>query len=150
MYPSADKVEPSDGPWSDQSDALGLIAQNSIAILHAGNGRQCSGTHPTNCDYTNGIEIDAAVLALNQSFYVQNWAQGGVDGTLSVFGSIAQYHRGPVGTLSNTGYVKSYHYDSSLQTLWPPYFLPPQGAVWSSVSYGEYPPGPRYEAVQNS
>ena len=60
-YPSADKIEPSNGPWSDQSDALGLIAQNSIVVLHVGNGRQCSGAHPTNCDYTSGIEIDAAL-----------------------------------------------------------------------------------------
>ena len=146
-YPSADKVEPSDGPWSDQSDALGLIAQNSIVVLHAGNGRQCSGMHPTNCDYTDGIEIDAALLALNQSFYIQNWAQGAMDGTLSVFGSIAQYHRGPVGTVGSSGYLKSYHYDSSLQTLWPPYFIPPQGAVWSAVSYSADPPGPGNEAV---
>ncbi len=150
-YPSADKVEPSNGPWSDPSDAFGLIAQNSIQILHAGNNQQCSGSHPTNCDYASGIEVDAALLALNQSFYVQNWSQGSPDGSLSVFGSIAQYHRGPVGTGSSggvaSGYLKAYHYDSSLQTVWPPYFIPPQGAVWSPVAYSSYPSGPRSEAV---
>lgn len=161
-YPSADKVEPSGGDWSDASDVVGLIAQTSVEVLHAGNGTQCSWTlgsttHPTNCDYKSGIEIDAAILALNQSFYVQNYYLpncGGADGTLTVFGSIAQFHRGPVGTSGScgsttftTGYLKSYHYDSTLQTIWPPYFLPPQGAVWSAVSYTELPPGASSEAI---
>ena len=46
----------------------------------------------------NGITIDAAVLALNESFVVNNYGDGGVEGPLTVYGSIQQFARGPVGT----------------------------------------------------
>jgi hypothetical protein len=105
----------------DGTDALGLIANNSVII-----------------DEVNNIVIDAAILAVNDSFYVNNWTRG-YYGNLNVFGAIAQNFRGPVGTFggSQTGFSKNYQYDESLQSLWPPYFLPPGGAVWSPAQYSE-------------
>ena len=123
-YPTANKVLVSGDPTSDASDALGLIAQNSVIVSDVPN-----------------IEIDAAILALSDSFYVNRWYSVTGMGTLNVFGSIAQNFRGPVGTSGGgggmTGYLKNYNYDSSLQTLFPPYFIPPNGAVWSPTSYEE-------------
>jgi len=119
---------------SDSVDTLGLIANNSVEV-----------------EDINNMTIDAAILAVNDSFYVQNWASTGNLGTLTVFGSIAQNFRGPVGTGggggSSTGYTKAYRYDSSLQTLWPPYFLPPGGAVWNPSTYSEYCPGLTYSVL---
>jgi len=87
------------------------------------------------------LTVDAAILALGDSFYLPNWASDSRLGTLTVFGSIAQDFRGPVGTVNGasvvTGYAKDYIYDYSLQTLWPPYFVPPTGATWSPTTFEE-------------
>jgi hypothetical protein len=124
LYPAANKTMVSGDPTADLSDSLGLIAQNSVIVADVSN-----------------IEIDAAILALSDSFYVNNYSGAGTLGTLNVFGSIAQNFRGPVATSSNgnivSGYSKNYNYDNSLQTLFPPFFLPPQDAVWGPTSYEE-------------
>jgi hypothetical protein len=63
-------------------------------------------------------------------------------GTLTIFGSLAQNFRGPVGTVGGaSGFLKNYNYDTSLQTLFPPFFIPPNGAVWSPTAYEECAPG---------
>ena len=118
-YPSGDKTSVSGNPVSDPTDVLGLIAQNFVEV-----------------STTSSVEIDAAILALQDSFYVNNWFTGSY-GTLSVFGSIAQNFRGPVGQSGGVGYSKNYNYDTSLQTLFPPFFIPPNGATWSPTSYEE-------------
>ena len=112
-------------PASDQSDVLGLVAQNFVELPEAiGSGSSCS----------NPYTIEAAMLALSDSVYVspgftQGWTQGNWQCYLKVFGSIAQNFRGPVGTVGSTGYIKQYVYDTSLLALWPPYFLSSQNAT---------------------
>ena len=124
-YPSANKVMVGGNPTSDSKDILGLIAQNFIAISAVPN-----------------IEIDAALLALQDSIYVPNWTTITGMGTLNIFGSIAQNFRGPVGTVGGaSGFLKNYNYDSSLQTLFPPFFIPPTERVWSPRTYEECAPG---------
>ena len=57
------------------------------------------------------VRVDAAILALNHSFIVDNWYCGANLGTLTVNGAIAQKFRGPVGTggaSSGSGYIKDY------------------------------------------
>jgi hypothetical protein len=129
-YPSAN-INASTG--TDAVDAMGLIAKNSVIVNEVSN-----------------MTIDAAILALSDSFYVKNWTSGYYN-TLTVFGAIAQNYRGPVGTFGggggSTGYTKSYQYDSSLETLWPPYFLPPNGATWSPSSYSELCSGFTYSVL---
>jgi len=133
-YPSADIVTATNGTKSDSSDVLGLIAYNFISIS------------PTT---TAGTTIDAAILSLTDSFYLPNWSTDPTEGVLTVFGSIAQDYRGPVGTANSsggvaTGFSKSYHYDTSLQTLWPPYFVPPTSAAWGATTYSECQQGLAY------
>jgi hypothetical protein len=91
--------------------------------------------------------IDAAILALNHSFYVQNWSTGSPMGTLTVNGVSAQEFRGPVGTFTGagtqaSGYGKNYNYDSRLKYLSPPYFLSPTSSAWVRNSYSELKPNP--------
>jgi hypothetical protein len=110
------------------------VAQNFISM------------YPTT---TAGTTIDAAILSLTDSFYLPNWTTSRLEGTLTVFGSIAQNNRGPVGTAYSTGAIasgfsKSYHYDTSLQTLWPPYFVPPTSAAWGATTYSECAQGLAY------
>ncbi len=72
--------------------------------------------------------IDAAILSTAHSFIVDNFKCGAHLGYLNVWGSIAQFWRGPVGTgsgSSGTGYTKNYNYDDRLETLQPPDFLAP-------------------------
>jgi hypothetical protein len=114
---------------TDTTDSLGLIANNSVEVEPVFN-----------------MTIDAAILAVNDSFYVPNWGSVGNQGTLTVFGAIAQNFRGPVGQ-GSSGYLKAYQYDSSLQSLWPPYFLPPGGATWSPATYSELCPGLTYSVL---
>jgi hypothetical protein len=111
------------------TDVLGLVALNNVAVCHL----------TTPC--ATPTKIEAAILALAHSFYVQSWDTGGVIGTLTVNGVIAQKYRGAVGTFSGTsttnGYDKDYNYDSRLKYLSPPFFLTPLQSAWQKISYAE-------------
>jgi type II secretory pathway pseudopilin PulG len=107
---------------------LGLIANNFVRVYHPcddGDNESGSLSNPT---------IDAAILAINHSFIVDNYNCGDDLGTLNVEGAIAQKFRGPVGTHSgggaSTGYAKNYVYDDRLLYLEPPHFIEPTGYPW--------------------
>ena len=139
------------------TDALGLIAQNSVKVyhpvargLHDRRYRWYCGWYCARYDYTdmtrpNGthlrdVSIDAAILTLQHSFGVQAYDEGAPRGTIDVFGSIAQRYRGPVGTGGSsisTGYYKNYNYDTRLRYAPPPYFLDPVRSSWGQKTFGE-------------
>jgi len=89
---------------------------------------------------TNGITIDATILALTQSFVVNNYGDGGGEGNLTVYGSVQQFARGPVGTFNSgsytlsSGYQKQYTWDPLLDFVSPPSYLVPSNAAWSVSS----------------
>jgi len=99
-------------PESTSTDTLGIVSEGDVMI---------SKNAPAN------LEIDASIMALNTSFFLEEWWQNGARGTLSVFGGIIQKQRGPVGTFSGTtkvsGYSKDYNYDERLLN-YPPPFVP--------------------------
>jgi hypothetical protein len=88
--------------------------------------------------------IEAAILAINHSFIVDNWGCGGDLGDLTVSGAIAQKYRGTVGTHVGssivTGYAKAYSYDYELRYHQPPYFLDPVQAGWGILQETEQVP----------
>lgn len=102
----------SDDPRTNpaSSDKLGIISEAHVII-------------PQTAPYD--LEIDASIMALNTSFTLQNYWQGGPRGTLTVYGGIIQKNRGPVSTFSGStklsGYSKNYQYDSRLATSPPPF-----------------------------
>ncbi|MGA2775639.1 MAG: DUF4900 domain-containing protein [Candidatus Omnitrophota bacterium] len=102
---------------STSTDTLGIVAEQDVVI-------------PSSAPFN--LEIDASIMALNTSFYLQNWASGSPKGTLTVFGGIIQKQRGPVGTFNGStgtkisGYSKSYSYDKRLLDN-PPPFVPTTG-----------------------
>ena len=119
---------------------IGLIAQRFVRVRHdvVGDcGANAAGTPAA-------ITIEAAVLALNDSFVVDNWRCGAPLGVLTMKGAIAQRFRGAVGTFSGAskthGYSKDYNYDDRLRYRSPPYFLDPISAAWRVVRNNEQVP----------
>jgi hypothetical protein len=135
------------------SDVLGLIAYNYVVVNHPmqsqgrGNNYQndsnCTSNLATfgsttsnsglSCDLDNPV-IDAAILALNNQYFVSNWDNGNLLGNINVNGSISEDWRGPVGTFGggggSTGYSKQYTYDQRLEYLSPPGYLNPGTSSW--------------------
>jgi hypothetical protein len=140
------------------NDSLGLIANNYVEVNRpvvaastTGGGTPtveppCGATPAATCDPsdgTDGITIDAAVLALTQSFVVNNYGDGGTEGNLTVYGSIQQFARGPVGTFTTnqqgvptpaSGYLKHYTWDPLLDFVSPPSYLVPTTPSWVLAS----------------
>jgi hypothetical protein len=118
---------------------LGLIAQRFVRVRH-----DVSSTCGSNIGAMNNVTVQAAILALRDSFIVDNYGCGEPLGTLTVFGAIAQKFRGPVGTFSGTtrrtGYAKDYNYNDALRYRSPPYFLDPLQAAWRVVRANEQVP----------
>lgn len=87
----------------------------------------------------NNPIIDAAILSTKHSWIVDNYKCGAKLGEITVWGSIAQYWRGPVGTGggTGTGYIKNYNYDQRLFTQEPPNFLTPISATWKLARESE-------------
>jgi hypothetical protein len=110
---------------------LGLIANNFIRVYHPMTEDSDGDINCQNASgYTYNLEIDAAILAINHSFIVDNYNCGSSLGTLHVLGAISQKYRGAVGTTGNTGYLKDYVYDDRLHTIQPPSFLEPVQSDW--------------------
>jgi hypothetical protein len=121
---------------------LGLIANRFVRVKHDVSGA-CGDNVSARTNYT----IQAAILALKDSFVVDNYQCGNALGTLTVFGAIAQKFRGPVGTFSgtslNSGYAKNYNYNDALRYRSPPYFLDPMQAAWRVIRANEQVPAAR-------
>jgi Tfp pilus assembly protein PilX len=125
---------------SPGSDAvLGLIANRFVRVGHkVTRGSPCTNVAPGFS--TLDLEVDAAILALQHSWIVDNYDCAKA-GSLTVTGAIAQEYRGPVGTSGHTtGFLKDYHYDKRLRYRSPPYFLSPIDASWSAVRRNEQVP----------
>lgn len=124
---------------------LGLIADNFVRVYHPTLPDPTNPTDRTDCiddpSTPKNISIEAAILALNHSFTVDGYFCGSSLGTLTVRGTIAQKHRGPVGRGSGStitsGYVKDYEYDDRLRLREPPHFIDPVQASWRIQRYAE-------------
>jgi hypothetical protein len=93
------------------TDLLGLVAERNVVIARSA---------------PYDMTIQASVMALGESFTVENWWVGPPKGTLNVYGGIIQSRRGPVGTFSGSnkasGYSKNYVYDTRLMSMSPPFY----------------------------
>jgi hypothetical protein len=112
---------------------LGLIANAFIRVMHAVTypDATCDNNSVNVANQTfSNMTIDAAMLAIQHSFIVDNYSCGASLGTLTVNGAIAQYFRGAVGTTGGTGYLKAYTYDDRMKVLAPPYLFDISTADW--------------------
>lgn len=108
---------------STSTDLLGLVSEGSVRIdrwAHTASG-------------TKDLDLYATIMALNTSFYVENYSSGSARGNLNLVGGIVQKNRGAVGTFSGTsivsGYSKNYEYDTRLRSEIPPLF--PRESIFS-------------------
>ncbi len=101
---------------------LGLIANRFVRVEHSCIAPVVAQSDPV---------YDAAILALQHSFIVDDYSCGAQLGNLTVNGAIVQMYRGPVGTSGGTGYLKAYSYDDRLQYLAPPYLFDILNAAWT-------------------
>jgi hypothetical protein len=129
---------------TNEEGMLGLIANNFIRVKHpvsvttrsrVENGvtiteKTCSSSSSTLSGYIQEPTIEAALLALEHSFIVDNYSCGKKLGTLNVIGAVAQCYRGAVGTTNTSGYLKNYVYDERFQRTEPPHFLEPVKSDW--------------------
>lgn len=133
---------------STGSDILGLIADNYVEIYHP---VSCSSWNNGFCTSASNMtgslsnpQVYAAVLTIKHSFRVQSHGYGTTLGTLTVYGSLGQLYRGPVGTFSNgspvTGYAKNYTYDQRLSYTSPPHYLDPVASAWGIKTWAECAP----------
>ena len=141
-----------------KNDALGLIAGHYVEVDHPVYPRNKSALLP-NCgsrqvappplcqpvDASGNITIDAAILALTQSFGVNNYASGGKLGDIILYGSLQQEARGAVGLIGYSGFIKYYTWDPRLELVSPPSYLNPGTASYQLNSSGissslNYPP----------
>ena len=110
---------------SSSTDILGLVSEGDVVVdryAHSSSGAQ-------------DLTIHASIMALNTSFYVENYSSGGSRGTINLLGGIVQKNRGPVGTFSGSsivsGFSKNYQYDNRLRSTIPPSF--PRESIFSIV-----------------
>jgi cytoskeletal protein CcmA (bactofilin family) len=99
-------------PLPGSDDMLGLISLKNVIITD-------------NTPNRDDVIINAAILTLDESFTVQNYDSGSERGQLTIWGSLSQKVRGPVGTFGwwgYTGYQKDYHYDNRFIDSPPPYY----------------------------
>ncbi len=112
--PTQGKADPdcinSDGVVAYDDDVLGMVAKQDVTV---------SKKAP------NDVTIHATMMAIQGSFGVENYNVN-KKGTLTILGGILQDTRGAVGTFSGSttvsGYQKSYHYDTRLLNMSPPYY----------------------------
>jgi hypothetical protein len=113
-----------DGSGNPTGNAtLGLVAGAFVRVMHPAT----SGINTP-----QPVTIDAAVLTLQHSFMVDNYATGSASPQphLSVHGALAQRYRGIVGQVNGGGYLKDYHYDDRLHVLLPPFLFSLSTAGW--------------------
>ena len=120
---------------SSSDDALGLVSMDDINVETSA---------------PNNLQIFAAMLATGEqsnndgSFGVTEYDRGSPRGDLTVWGSIVQEVRGPVGTFNNqgitSGFRKNYGYDSRFRTAAPP-FYPRVDTKINVEGWREGPPG---------
>jgi len=119
----------------DSRDLLGLVSEGDVYMDGDPHGRNVDIGDET---------VMAVIMALDESWTVEDWNVGTPRGSLVVYGGIIQKRRGPVGSFNPwtheivTGYAKAYSYDPRLKDTPPPFF-PTTGEI-EKISWREQDP----------
>lgn len=114
-----------DDPLTTPSnDILGIISEKNVIVDK--NAHRAEGY--------KDLQIDATIMALDESFTVEDYTNGS-RGTLNLLGGIVQQRRGAVGLVSGEGYSKNYRYDARLSKIYPPFF--PRASRFDIVYWNE-------------
>lgn len=125
FYHTDPRVDPS------SRDILGLVSEKNVIVA------------ATQANLDSGDEtIMGAIMALGESFTVENFWQGAPRGKLKLYGGLIQKRRGPVGTFSGSrqvsGYDKAYDHDIRLMDTPPPAY--PTTGVIERMTWREIDP----------
>lgn len=115
----------------ESTDLLGIISEGDVIVDE--NAHQDSGS--------KDLEINASIMALDESFEVENYNNGSYRGDLKLVGGLQQEKRGAVGTFGGwngqTGFSKDYSYDDRLLSISPPFY--PRASTFSKKYWKEKP-----------
>lgn len=121
---------------STSADLMGLVSEGDVLLddqAHLASG-------------SSDVTVHASIMALNSSFFVENYASGSPRGTLNLLGGIVQKNRGAVGTFNSSGvasgFAKNYQYDTRLRRSIPPFY--PRESVFSIVYWKDKMVGGNY------
>ncbi len=121
--------DPENNPNS--TDLLGIISEGNVIVDE--NAHQDSGS--------KDLEINASIMALDESFEVENYNSGPERGTLKLIGGLQQENRGAVGQTKYwggiSGFNKDYSYDDRLLSISPPFY--PRASTFSQKYWKEKP-----------
>ncbi|GAA5521470.1 DUF4900 domain-containing protein [Aliifodinibius salicampi] len=114
----------------ESTDLLGIISEGNVIVdkdAHKNSG-------------SKDLEINASIMALDESFEVENYNSGSDRGTLKLTGGLQQQERGAVGQIKwggISGFHKDYSYDDRLLSMSPPYY--PRASTFSKKYWKEKP-----------
>ncbi|MBD3368110.1 MAG: DUF4900 domain-containing protein [Candidatus Eisenbacteria bacterium] len=126
-----DGATPGQGPGADCDDILGIVSAGDVVVANTAANR-------------DDVEIHAHMMALDESFTVEDYGSGSPRGKLTIYGGFAQKRQGAIGMFQHGygiihGYQKDYHYDPRLVTLSPPGY--PRTGKYNVLDWREvYPP----------
>jgi hypothetical protein len=139
---AANDVIIDDDVTHDSGVVVGLISNGFVRIYHPcdSSGNLSSSPEDGAVSAPTSLQVQAAVLAVNHTYGVDNWDCGAGMGAITLTGAIAQQFRGTVGRGTTHGYTKNYAYDPALKYHQPPYFLDPVAASWDIFAQTEQVP----------
>lgn len=80
----------------------------------------------------SNVIYDFALLSIQECFGAQDHDKGPANGSIVLWGSLAQKYRCPVGVGTSSGYQKKYSYDTRLASRTPPYMLELSNEPWGN------------------
>jgi cytoskeletal protein CcmA (bactofilin family) len=104
-------------------DFLGIVSEGNVVVDK--DAHEATGT--------KDVEIHASIMALGDSFEVEDYNDGEGRGQLKLLGGLIQQQRGPVGLTSGSGYKKYYSYDERFLGRAPRGF--PPSDVYEFISW---------------
>jgi hypothetical protein len=123
------KDDPRNNPNSN--DLLGIVSEGDVVVDE--NAHQASGS--------KDLEVHASIMALGESFRVEDYNSGNPRGTLTLLGGLQQKVRGPVGTFGGgavqSGFNKAYMYDDRMSRMIPPFY--PRESIFSLKYWKDKP-----------
>ena len=88
----------------------------------------------------SNVIYNFALLSIQECFGAQDHAHGPANGSIFLWGSLAQKYRCPVGVGTSSGYQKKYSYDARLASHTPPYMLELSNEPWGNGRRAELSP----------
>ena len=122
-------------PASSSQSALGLVSDNFTYLYRPFKSDNSTWVGDWKSSNAQDPKLDVAILAVTQCFAAQDPSFGSSNGSIYLWGSLAQKYRCIVGY--GGGYGKKYSYDDRLGRITPPYMLELSNEPWKVVRYAE-------------